>query len=285
MSAIVVDPPTADAVPLVVAVPHAGTSLPACLSPDMRLPAAALRPLEDPWVDHLFADVTALGAWRVATRWARAVVDVNRAPDEFADGQVPGFRATAKARAGLGVVPTLVGGRPIYASPLTPADIEARLALAHRPYHAALARVLAEVQARFGEVLLLDAHSMPANALPPAAAPVDVVLGDRYGGAAAPEVTTRVEAALRRAGLTVVRNHPYAGGFVTRHYGAPQRGVHVVQLEVRRALYMDEARFEPTAAFTTVTARLERALVDIIAGFGHTDGVDRAVRGRRAAAR
>lgn len=284
MSAIVVDPPTAEAVPLIVAVPHAGTALPAALAPELRLPAAALRTLEDPWVDRLFATVPALGAWRVATRWARAVADVNRAPDEFADAPVSGFRATAKARAGLGVVPTRIGGRPIYAAALTPADIEMRLELAHRPYHAALAGVLAEVRARFGQVLLLDGHSMPANALPPGAA-ADVVLGDRHGGAAAAGITTRVEGALRDAGFAVVRNRPYAGGYVAQHYGMPRRGIHVVQVELRRGLYMDEAEFEPTAAFGTVAARLERALVDIIAGFGQDRTVTCAVGGRRAAAR
>lgn len=265
MSAIVVAPPHAPPVPLIVTVPHAGRALTPALIERLRVPAAQLRQLEDPWVDRLLETVPAHGGWLVTTRWARAVADVNRAADEFAfTAPVPGWRATAKARIGLGVVPTRLAGAPIYATPLDPAAVGARLAQAHRPYHDALGALVDDLHGRFGEVLVVDAHSMPDSAQPPALPPVDAVIGDRWGTSAEAGRVALLERALTGERFTTARNRPYAGGYITRHYGRPADGVHVVQLELRRGLYMDEAAFAPTPAFAGIRARLEGVVAALV---------------------
>lgn len=266
MSFFAVDEPLARAVPLIVAVPHAGTRLPEGMDARLRVPPAAVRRLEDPWVDALFATASAVGGWRLTTAWARAVVDVNRAPDEFA-GLPPetGFRATPKARVGLGVVPSVLAGAPLYVPALTADEIGARLALAYRPYHDALARLLADVRNRFGGVLLLDAHSMPDGAWAPQPPLADVVLGDGFGRSATPATFAAVEAAFRRHGFRTLRNRPYAGGHVTQHYGRPAAGTEVLQIEIRRSLYMDEARFEPLTGLGAVREALGSVLEDVAA--------------------
>lgn len=264
MSAIVISPPEVTPVPLVVTVPHAGQRLTPEMTTTLRVPSVHLRQLEDPWVDRLLASVPAHGGWLVATHWARAVADVNRAADEFAfTGTLAGWRATGKARIGLGVVPTRLAGAPIYAKPLAPAAVEARVALAHAPYHAALARTVAELHARFGEVFVIDGHSMPDNAQSGAVPLADVVLGDRWGRAADTAWTTAVEQALGAEGLVTTRNRPYAGGYITRRYGRPEEGVHVVQVEFRRGLYMDEARFAPLSTFDDFRRRLSRVIAKL----------------------
>ncbi len=266
MSAIVVSPPQVSPVPLVVTVPHAGRTLSADLEAALRVPPQRLRQLEDPWVDRLLDAATAAGGWLVATGWARAVADVNRAADEFAfSAPMPGWRATAKARVGLGVVPTRLAGAPIYAEPLAPAVVARRVGLAHRPYHERLAALVAELHERFGEVFVLDGHSMPDGAQAPALPAVDVVLGDRWGTAAEAAWIAAVERALATEGLVTARNRPYAGGFITRHYGRPADGVHVVQLELRRGLYMDETAFLPRPSFDEVRARFARVLAHLAA--------------------
>lgn len=261
MSAIVVVPPRAAAVPLIVTVPHAGRELPPTLAEGLRVPAARLRQLEDPWMDTLLDAVPRAGGWLVATRWARAVADVNRGGDEFAfAGPVPGWRATGKARVGLGVVPTRIAGAPIYARPLDPAAVEARVALAHTPYHDALTGLVDAVYDRFGEAFVLDGHSMPDSAQTAGLPIADVVLGDRWGSAAAAHWTGVVDAALAAEGFATTHNRPYAGGYITRRYGRPDVGVHAVQLECRRGLYMDEGRFVPRATFDDFHRRLTRAI-------------------------
>jgi N-formylglutamate deformylase len=269
VSAIVVRPPEATAVPLLVTVPHAGTALAPGMAATLRIAPAQLRQLEDPWVDRLFDAVPARGGWLLATGWARAVADVNRAADEFAfAGPVPGWRATGKARIGLGVVPTRLAGAPIYAMPPDAATIAARVARAHAPYHLALAGLVGELHARFGEVFVLDAHSMPDNAQSTCLTTADVVLGDRWGQAAEAGWTAAVEEVLAAEGLATVRNRPYAGGYITRRYGRPADGVHVVQLEFRRGLYMDEAGFAPLATFDGFHRRLSRVIAHLAAQLG-----------------
>lgn len=261
MSSIVVTSPETSPVPLVVTVPHAGRALDPAMGPALRLPAARLRQLEDPWVDRLLDTVPARGAWLLSTSWARAVADVNRAADEFAfTSAVPGWRATGKARVGLGVVPTRLAGAPIYAAPLSPEAVERRVTLAHRPWHDTLAALVADLHDRFGEVFVLDGHSMPDGAQPPGLARADVVLGDRWGTTAEPAWIAAVEDALAAEGFLTTRNRPYAGGYITRHYGRPAAGVHVVQIELRRGLYMDEADFTPLAGYEPTRARLARVV-------------------------
>jgi len=266
VSAIVVRPPEVAPVPLLVTVPHAGTTLAPGMAGTLKVAPERLRQLEDPWVDRLLDAVPAHGGWLLATRWARAVADVNRAADEFAfAGPVAGWRATGKARIGLGVVPTRLAGAPIYATPPDAAAIAARVACAHAPYHTALAELVGELRARFGEVFVLDGHSMPDNAQNAALTTADVVLGDRWGQSAEAGWTAAVEAVLAAEGLATVRNRPYAGGYIARRYGRPEDGIHVVQVEFRRGLYMDEARFAPLATFDGFHRRLSRVIACLAA--------------------
>ena len=259
--------------PLVVSSPHSGSVYPAPLLRAARLRLDELRGLEDGFVDELFASAPDLGAPLLRARFARAYVDANREAferdAEVVDGPLPDYvnGASVKARAGLGTVPSRIGGRSIYRSPLSLAEVKRRIEGAYRPYHEALGRLLDESRARFGAVLLLDCHSMPNQ--PPGnggrGEPIDVALGDRYGRTCAPALIDRAERFLGAEGLRVARNRPYAGGFITAHYGRPEAGVHALQIEVRRGLYMDERAHRPSPRIAEVAAVLRglmRALGD-----------------------
>jgi N-formylglutamate amidohydrolase len=263
-------PPTA----LVFASPHSGRLYPDDMMSAAALDAHAIRRSEDALVDDLIAAAPGLGVAVIAARFARAYIDVNREPFEldpamFAD-ELPDFaRArTARVAAGLGAIAKVVSeGQEIYARKLTFAEARARIERAHRPYHAALERLIAEAQAAHGYAVLVDWHSMPsAAARAGRERGCDVVLGDRFGAACAGLLTQTVERGLEGLGYRVVRNSPYAGGYTTEHYGRPARRVHALQIEINRALYLDEATLSPTSGFQrlkrdteTLTAALAAA--------------------------
>ena len=240
--------------PLVLSSPHSGRLYPPNLLAQVGIGMDELRRLEDGCVDRLFAGAPGLGAPLLHARFARAYVDPNREAYELdADLIRPPLPpyvkvGSLKARAGLGVIPSRIGGRRIYRTRLDFAEAERRIDLAYRPYHRTLQRLLDRPHAEFGAVLLLDCHSMPSQTADGARtgeAPVDVALGDRYGRSCAPPVIERAAAVLRRAGLRVGRNQPYAGGQITARYGRPDLGMHALQIEVRRDLFLDEATLEP----------------------------------------
>lgn len=251
--------------PLVFASPHSGRDYPEEMMAAAALDATAIRRSEDAFVDELIAGAPEQGAALLAARFARAYMDVNREPFEldpamFAD-ELPEFaRArTARVAAGLGAIARIVSeGQEIYARKLTFAEARARIERAHRPYHAALARLLGEAHAAHGLAVLIDWHSMPAAAARQSGrlGSCDMVLGDRFGAACSAALTNRVEAELVRLGYRVARNTPYAGGYTTEHYGRPARRTHALQIEINRALYLDEARLEPTAGFAALKADL-----------------------------
>jgi N-formylglutamate amidohydrolase len=262
-------PPT----PLVFASPHSGRDYPEEMMAAAALDATAIRRSEDAFVDELIGAAPATGVAILTARLARAYMDVNREPFEldpsmFAD-ELPDFaRArTARVAAGLGAIARIVSeGQEIYARKLTFAEARGRIERAHRPYHAALARLLGEAHAAHGLAVLIDWHSMPAAAARqgPRGRACDMVLGDRFGAACSATLTNRVEAELVGLGYRVARNTPYAGGYTTEHYGRPARRTHALQIEINRALYLDEARLEPTEGFARLKADLEtltRALV------------------------
>jgi len=266
--------------PVIFASPHSGR----CYSPQFLaqacLDSARLRKSEDAFVDDLFAAVPDAGTPLLLAHFPRAYVDVNREayeldPDMF-DGPLPEHVVTRSPRvaAGLGTVPRIVAsGEEIYAGPLTYKEVRDRIERHHRPYHAALADLVDAARDAFGAALVVDCHSMPSSGGAEIARrggpPVDIVLGDCHGSACAPDVTNCAEQALSTAGFLVVRNKPYAGGHTTRHYGRPMNGVHALQIEINRSLYMDEARLAPRADFDRVRERLHpliRALADIDIG-------------------
>lgn len=242
---------------LIFASPHSGRDYSPEFLRQVALDRSTIRSSEDAFVDRLFDSAPGLGAPILVARAPRAFVDLNRSADELDPGVIEGiFRAPHNPRisSGLGVIPRVVaGGRAIYRGKLSLAEAEARLRRFWHPYHQALAALVEETRAQFGEAVLIDCHSMPHEAIEAHTRPgqprPEVVLGDRYGATAGREVMDRIEAAFAGAGLRVGRNTPFAGAYVAQAYGRPSRGVHVVQVEIDRALYMDEVRVEPLPGF------------------------------------
>lgn len=270
-------PPTA----LVFASPHSGDVYPEDMIAAARLPVASLRASEDAFVDRIVAGTPALGASLIRARFARSYIDLNREPWEMDpamfDGDLPEYAhgRTARVAAGLGAIPRVAGeGRPIYARKLTFAEAKARVELAHAPYHDALDRQLAAARAAHGTAILIDWHSMPAAAARGQRAkgggPCDIVLGDRFGAACSPRLTGLVERELEALGYRVTRNAPYAGGYTTEHYGRPVRRTHALQIEINRALYMNETTREPTEGLAKLTADAE-TLTRVLAAMDPTD--------------
>ncbi len=249
--------PARQSVPLVFASPHSGAAYPAAFLAGSALDRQAIRSSEDAFVDRLFGCAPDHGAPLLAAQVPRAFVDLNRAADELDPAVIDGIGRSAhnpRITSGLGVIPRVVaGGRAIYSGKLPLAEAERRLRRYWHPYHDLLRRLLDQTRDSFGEAILIDCHSMPHEAIESHARPghprPEVVLGDRFGAAAGREVMDRVEAAFAAAGLRVARNAPFAGAYVAQAYGRPSRRVHVVQVEIDRALYMDEARIEPAPGF------------------------------------
>ncbi|MDR6788900.1 N-formylglutamate amidohydrolase [Sphingomonas sp. BE138] len=257
--------------PVVLSVPHAGRDYPPELRMALRAPLASLAALEDRYVDTV-----ALAARRDETlllqRRPRAWIDLNRAEHErdplLDDGACRASSSSAKVRAGIGLVPrrTAAAGE-LWRCRLSAADVEARIAADHRPYHDALARLLEAARARFGCAVLLDVHSMP----PIAGGRARVVIGDRFGRAAAGRFVARVEEALGREGLHHALNTPYAGGHILERHAIPQHGVHAIQLEIDRGLYLDRRLDQPGSGMAA-TARMLRAVIDALAEQALADG-------------
>ncbi|NCT13262.1 MAG: N-formylglutamate amidohydrolase, partial [Rhodobacterales bacterium] len=209
----------------------------------------------------------------LAAAAARAYVDLNRASEELDPALIEGVRRAAhnpRIASGLGVIPRVVAnGRAIYRGKIGLDEAQARLTGYWRPYHDMLQALLDQSHAQFGEAILIDCHSMPHEALEhigPAAGPrPDVVLGDRFGAAAAASVMERIEAAFTGAGLRVVRNMPFAGAYVTQHYGRPSRRQHAVQVEIDRALYMDERTIRPNGNFVAFRTLLDGIVAELAA--------------------
>jgi N-formylglutamate amidohydrolase len=250
--------------PVIFNSPHSGNVYLRPFLTAVRLDLAALRRSEDSFVDELFAGVTELGAPLMRAHFPRAYLDVNREPYELDprmfDGRLPSFANTRSMRVagGLGTIARVVGdSQEIYARRLPVEDALLRIELLYKPYHRALQRLLQRTQKRFGMAILIDCHSMPtAQALRDEGTKADFVIGDRYGTSANGHFADVIDGALRARGYTVTRNKPYAGGFITEHYGNPAADCHAIQIEVSRGLYMDERRFTRTEDFGLVARDL-----------------------------
>jgi len=258
--------PAAQTAPIIFASPHSGRHYPDSFVAAARLDPVALRKSEDGFVDELFAAAPELGAPLLAATFPRVFCDVNREPWELDpgmfDGPLPAWVNTASPRvgAGLGTIARVVAtGEAVYRRKLSFAEAEERIRTLWQPYHAALAALIAETRDAFGYCLLIDCHSMPTHPAQ-AAAPPDFVLGDAHGTACAPRATRLAEEALTQLGYRVRRNDPYAGGYVTRHYGRPREGVHALQIEIARPLYMDELRIERLPRMVALREDLTRLI-------------------------
>ena len=265
--------PVVQTAPLVFASPHSGRNyLPEFLDA-ARLDARALRRSEDSFVDELFGSAPAHGAPLLTATFPRAYCDPNREmweldPAMF-DDELPAWVNTTSARvgAGLGTIARVVAsGEVIYRRKLLFTEAEQRVRACWAPYHEALEGLLASTRDRFGGCVLVDCHSMPAHGAPPGrGAALDFVLGDAHGTTCSPAVTRRIEQVLTGFGYVVRRNDPYAGGYVTRHYGRPREGIHAIQIEVARGLYMDESRFERSPACAALQSHLSALMADLAA--------------------
>ena len=249
--------------PLVLSSPHSGSIYPQSFLSSARLDAVALRRSEDAFVDDLFAGATSIGAPLLRARFPRAYLDLNREPYELDprmfEGRLPGFVNTRSVRVagGLGTIARVVGeSQEIYARRLSVEEGLGRVERLYKPYHAALRQLLDRAHGRFGFAVLIDCHSMPSVPTTLAAADrriaTDFVVGDRYGTSSDPALVQVLEQAIRESGYSVQRNKPYAGGFITEHYGAPQSGFHAIQIEVNRSLYMEERALRRTVRFDKV---------------------------------
>lgn len=253
--------------------PHSGRAYPQAFLEASELDPLQLRSSEDAFVDDLFAAAPRHGAPLIAACVPRACVDLNRAPDDLDPALIAGaVRRFPNARiaAGLGVIPRVVGeGRPIIRGKLTLAEAERRIKRYWHPYHDRLRALLAEARQRQGAALLFDCHSMPHDAV--AALPLvrgrrpDVVLGDRFGVSCARWVIEGVERAFTARGFSVVRNTPFAGGYITQTYGRPHQNLHAVQIELQRSLYMDEQKIERLPVFGEISAALDGVVTEISA--------------------
>ncbi len=249
--------------------PHSGRTYFNELLLASRLSLQGLRASEDAFVDLLFSDALNRGAPLISAVAPRAYIDLNRAPGDLDPALVEGAEtrpANARVVAGLGVVPRIVAeGVAIYDGKISMAEARRRVAYWHAPYHQKLMDLLLRARRRFGRALLIDCHSMPTGATSVGGrrlhAPVDVVLGDRFGMAAERALVDAIEQAFVDAGFRVARNAPFAGGYITERYGRPAAGVSAVQIELDRGLYLDQAFTEPAAEFEP----LRRALRPVIA--------------------
>jgi len=251
--------------PVVFNSPHSGNVYPPAFLTASRLDWGTLRRSEDSFVDELVIGVVRRGYPLMRAHFPRCYVDVNREPYELDprmfEGRLPSYANTRSMRVagGLGTVARVVGdAQEIYSQRIPVDDALRRIEGLYKPYHRALRRLFTRVHRDFGAAILIDCHSMPSSVGSKDERPrADVVLGDRYGTSCISAVAEIAETTLRAQGYSVSRNKPYAGGFITEHYGNPAAGLHAVQLELNRALYMDERRFERSPSFSRLATDLE----------------------------
>jgi N-formylglutamate amidohydrolase len=283
------------AFPLVFSSPHSGNVYPRRFLAAARLEEAVLRHSEDAFVDLLFGGAAALGAPLIRARFPRAYLDLNREPYELDprmfDGALPPFANTRSLRVagGLGTIARVASqAQEIYARRMPVEEAIERIDKLYMPYHACLAKLIERARRVFGIAVLVDCHSMPSTVRRPGHMPLfgelnppgkpDVVVGDRFGTSCDAEFVGAVEQELRRCGYVVQRNKPYAGGYITEHYGDPANDCHALQIEVNRALYMDESGLCRGAKFETVAMDLTRAAAAL------AEAVARRIDRQRAAA-
>lgn len=272
--------------PLVFSSPHSGRLYPPEFLASADLPLHDLRSSEDVAVDALFAAAPDFGAPLLCAKFPRAFLDANREPDEFdprlfvEEPPESANKNSLRVASGLGVVPRVVSeGRAIYRERLPLAEGFARIKSCHAPYHQALEALLVRAEQIFGVAVLIDCHSMPSR-LPTGDARrpyeplnIDVVIGDRYGASCDPGFAHRLHSGFSRLGYRVARNKPYAGGYITQHYAARHRGRHAIQIELNRALYMDEAGLTPSPRYKKLQDDLTRLIGEIAGGLPAATGL------------
>lgn len=248
--------------PIIFNSPHSGSDYPQSFLDASRIDLPALRRSEDSFMDEMIAGLSNQGFPVVRVNFPRSYVDVNREPYELDprmfEGRLPSFANTRSMRVagGLGTIPRVVGdGQEIYRERLDVDDALKRIDLLYKPYHRALRRLVAKAHQAFGSVVMVDCHSMPSVGVArDEKRRPDIVIGDRYGTSCSTLLSDAVQDTLEDLGYSVGRNKPYAGGFITEHYGHPASGMHTIQIELNRAIYMDERTRERGPRFAKVVA-------------------------------
>ncbi len=269
-----VDYPARRAAPVILASPHSGRDYPPAFVEASRLGPLVLRRSEDAFVDELFGAAPDFGVPLVRANFPRAYVDANREAFELDpamfDGPLPDYVTTQSARvaAGLGTVARIVAnGENIYDERLSFPEVAKRIRRTYHPYHDRLRMEVDATLNQFGGCLLIDCHSMPSSGVTGFGRRrqqlADIVLGDCHGASATAALVNRIEKSLSDGGFRVVRNKPYAGGFTTRRHGHPRAGCHAVQIEINRALYLDEERITRLPAMSNIKTRLEPLLASL----------------------
>ena len=256
--------------PMVLNSPHSGRQYPTDFIARSRLTKEGIRRSEDCYVDELVSPMAAAGAAVLTANFPRAYLDVNREPYELDptmfDGELPPYanRQSQRVASGLGTIARIVAeNQEIYRQKIALNDGLERIEMLYKPYHGALRRALAETHVRFGFAILVDCHSMPSvDQNRRRSERPDIILGDRFGSSCAGALTDHLAQAFADCGYSVTRNKPYAGGFITHHYGRPLKGLHAVQIEINRGLYMNELTYQRLPAF----AELQHNLCSVIGG-------------------
>ena len=278
----VIEPPQLSS-PLVFSSPHSGRCYLSSFVAMSRLDLVTLRRSEDAYVDELFSSAGAVGAPLLLAHVPRAYLDLNREPFELDPKlfieNLPNFANTRSLRvaAGLGTIPRVVSdAREIYPAKLTLTEALKRIESFYYPYHAALRSLMERARDKFGFAILIDCHSMPStSAKDPKNTKsdhkrIDFVIGDRYGASADRRIVLSVEDRLKRHGYHIQRNRPYAGGFITEHFGQPDLGWHALQIEVSRALYMDEVKIEKSIRFSQIAKHIAEVVKGLSRSEEHT---------------
>ncbi len=251
--------------------PHSGRDYPLEMLQRSVLNRHVIRSSEDAYVDRLFDTAPGLGIPLLKAKMPRAYLDLNRSPDELDPALIDGIRRRGhnpRVSSGLGVIPRVVAnGRAIYRGKLTIDEARHRIDTYWHPYHTRLKSLLAESFTMFGQAILIDCHSMPHEAVAAAGTTrsgrPEIVLGDRFGASASGEIVDQIESAFAAAGLSVARNAPFAGAYVTQTYGRPGRRQHAIQIEIDRSLYMDEQKILPGTNFELFRQTLRKVIADI----------------------
>jgi N-formylglutamate amidohydrolase len=265
-SSYVLKHPDALSSEVVFASPHSGRDYRPHFLGNTDLDVNTLRSSEDAFVDMLFDAAPSAGAPLLCAQSPRAYVDLNRSAEELDPALIRGVPRgvhNPRVASGLGVIPRVVsGGRTIYRGKMDRDVALDRIEAIWRPYHSVLQSLLDHAHEEFGQSILIDCHSMPSEAVASTSRNrrkmVDVVLGDRFGASASDAVVRQIETVFQNAGFEVHRNTPFAGAYVTQHYGRPSRGQHAVQIELNRALYMNEDSITPHDGFADVHRRLQK---------------------------
>lgn len=266
---------TGPAAPLLLASPHSGTVYPEHMQDNLKVAIEDLSRTEDAFIDELFQSAPSAGASMITAVYARSYVDLNRDAREMDPAMIDGkpIRAcamsTPRVEAGLGCLPRVgASGRDIYKSKLLPEDVENRLSRIHDSYHFEVRRQLLEFREAWGEAFLFDCHSMPSRQPGRRTLP-DIVLGDRFGSSCSARMIGLAERTLRQMGYSVARNAPYAGGYTTRLYGRPRSGIHALQIEINRKLYMNERSVTKSQNFEIIQSNMSE-LVSVLGEFARS---------------